>query len=117
MAITLLGSTQNLVGGVANLGLKPGSVFWYIQNQDVAPLRVSFLGPRSGIFSPIVLNPGNALGVGGGYLDSIGFGYFDTLGFALASSIANAQFGSGQSNFLPVNDYVYPGSPLNGVAA
>lgn len=111
-AIPLLGSVGILNAGAGTFALMAGNTFWYIQNQDISPLRIEFLGTRTGIFTSLNLTPAPARGAAGGYLDSIGFGYYDTLGFTITSDIGNAAFGSGQSKYQPVNSYPYPGSPI-----
>lgn len=111
MAIPLLGTVALLANNTGTFSLQPKTNFWFIQNQDVAPLKIQFLGPRSGLFSSLVLASAINAGGPGGYIDSIGFPYFDPLGFTLSSIVAAALFGSGQSLNQPVNAYGYPGSP------
>lgn len=110
MAIPLIGTRTALVGGTLTLALPAQINFWYIQNQDVSPLKVTFLGARKATFSSIVLNSAAQAGEAGGYIDSVGFPYFDTLGLLLTSAIATAQFGSGASGVQPVNNFPYPGN-------
>ena len=105
-----IGTITQLTAGAAILTLPDKSPFWFIQNQDIAPLVVNFRGARTGVFSRIVLVAADTRGGPGGYVDSVAFPYFDTEGFLLNSSIIDAQFGSGFSRATPVNDYPYPGN-------
>lgn len=106
-----LGSVLNLTNGLGVFTLRGGTNFWFIQNQDIVPLFISFIDTTGkSLFSTLSLAPATARGAPGGYLDSIGFPYFQQQGFTLTSSILAAQFGSGQSLNLPNNSYPYPGS-------
>lgn len=85
------GAATNLVSNTITLTIPTYSRYWYIQNQDIAPLKVTFTG---GEFGPIVLNAATATGAAGDWIDSVGFPFFGT-SVTLTSTIATAQFGSG----------------------
>lgn len=94
------GTTTNLVAGT--ITLTPGSVlnnaigsgpFWFIQNQDIAPLIVSF--PEHPELGNIVLRAAASQGDAGGYIDSVNFPPVGSV--KLDSTIATAQFSSGST--------------------
>lgn len=87
------GSTTNLVSGTLTLTLPP-SKYWFIQNQDVAPLLITF--PSTSGFSAVVLGAATVLGGAGDWLDSERFPWFGP-SVVLTSTVATARFGSGMS--------------------
>ena len=106
--MTLFGGATNLVSGTITLTLPTNSLYWYIQNQDTAPLKVTF---SDASFGPVVLNPSNISGAttgwAGDWIDSTGFPFFGasvTL-TSLGGSPAAAQFGSGSSLKYPTVVY------------
>jgi hypothetical protein len=102
------GSVTNLSGGTITLTLPINSLYWYIQNQDTSPLKVTFSDPS---FGPAILNPcdipGATTGWAGDWIDSRDFPFFGasvTL-TSLGGSPSNAQFGSGSSLKYPTVIY------------
>jgi len=91
------GSSTILSGGTVTITLPPNSKYWYIQNQDTAPLKIAFSDPS---FGPVVLNAATATGAAGDWLDSVGFPFFGT-SVTLTSTVAAAQFSSGYSLHYP----------------
>lgn len=104
-----IGQAIALVGGTLDIALPEKCLYWFIQNQSLSPLKVSFLGTDWGHMTDLILCPAARAGYPGGKLDSLGFPYFSTLGFRLTSADATAPFGSGASPNPPVNFYPYPG--------
>lgn len=100
------GAVTNLVAGGPGGTLTPtlplGAKYWYLQNQDVAPLTITF--PAGSGFGPVVLNAAASLGAAGDWIDSIGFP-FRGPSVTLTSTISIAQFGSGFSLVAPTNYY------------
>lgn len=95
--MALLGSATALVAGTGTYTLPAQVGYWFIENQDTAPLKVAFLnlgGGWAGV-SNFILSPASATGYDGGAMDSLRFPYFDPSGFTLTSTVAVAQFGSG----------------------
>lgn len=101
------GAATNLVAGTLTLTLPAGSKYWYIQNQDVAPLVATF--PAGSGFGPISLAAASALNAPGDWLDSVGIP-FRGASVVLTSTVATAQFGSGYSLQPPTNMYPAPES-------
>jgi len=106
------GAATNLIANTITLTLPRGTVkYWYLQNQDTAPLLVTF--PVGSGFGPVALDPATVTGGAGDWLDSIGFPWpgggtnkFSGLTVVLTSTIATAQFGSGVSIYdEPINIY------------
>jgi hypothetical protein len=91
------GTVTNLVDG--SILLEPGpktgtiGIFWFVQNQDIAPLKVSF--PEYPSLGNIILRAGSAQGDAGGYIDSNGFPPVGKV--LLESTIDEAQFGAGST--------------------
>lgn len=110
MTIGQFGVTAALVAGQMTLRLPQQCIFWFVQNQSVLPLKVTFISPDWGRMSSIVLRGAAYEGAPGGYLDSIGFPYFSPEGVELESEDLTAAFGSGASGRTPVNVFPYPGT-------
>lgn len=103
------GQETQLAGGTLTLEQPIKVNFWYIQNQDTAPLTLTFEeGTPFGSFSKLVLTEAAASGGAGGYVDSVAFPFFGNI--TLTSSIATAKFGSGATRNVPTNIYPYPGN-------
>ncbi len=102
--MTSFGAATNLVGGTITLALPENSQYWYIQNQDTSPLKITFSDPS---FGPAVLNPcaisGATTGWAGDWIDSISYPFFgvSVTITSLGGSPATAQFGSGASLKYP----------------
>lgn len=102
--MTTLGTATNLTAGTLTCTVPDGTKWWFLQNQDVAPLKVTF--PDDPNFGPLILASASALGAGdGGFLDNLAFPYIGTL--TLTSTVATAQFGSGCSARIPVNSFAH----------
>lgn len=87
------GTTRNLVGGILTLTL-PASKYWFIQNQDVQPLLITF--PSGSGISAVALGAASVLGGAGDWLDSERFPWMGP-SVVLTSGVATALFGSGCS--------------------
>lgn len=110
---TPLGTQTNLAGGTLACSLPAGTKFWYVQNQDTAPIVltstvISSSPTAQNIFgmTTVILTAASAKGEGnGGWIDSIGFPFIDGFSFTLTSTLATAQFGSGATAEVPVNSF------------
>lgn len=111
-----IGTVSALVGGSMELTMPTKVGFWYIQNQSVEPLKLTFEADSEfGRFSSIILAPAVAAGGPGGYIDSVAFPFF---GKIVATSVdLTAPFGSGAGARLPVNNIPWPGNALQTGAA
>lgn len=92
-----LGTASTLSSGTGTYTLPAGVGYWFIENQDTAPLKIAFLntgGSWAGV-SNFILSPASFTGQAGGWIDSLRFPYFDPAGFTITSTVASAQFGSG----------------------
>lgn len=97
-----LGTTTNLVGGTLACTVPEGTQWWFVQNQDIAGLRLTF--PADSGMTTVDLAGASSLGAGdGGYIDSIGWPYIGP--FTLSSTVLTAEFGSGHSARIPVNSF------------
>ena len=94
--MAILGSATNLVAGTGTYTLMTPVGYWFIQNQDVAPLKVAFTTTTgSTVISNRILAAATALGGSGETITSLQFPYLDPVGMTLTSTVATAQFGSG----------------------
>ncbi len=108
------GSTTVLSSGTLTLASTSGQQWFFIQNQDTAPLTVQFKS-GSTVLGQIILEPATATGRAGGYLDSVSYPIFlDSDSVVLTSTIAANQIGSGASKRIPT--YIFftapPTSPI-----
>ncbi len=98
------GAATNLIGGTITLTLPAAALYVYIQNQDIAPLLITF--PANSGLGPIVLNPcaiaSATTGWAGDWFDTIDYPIF-VGSVVLTSTVTTAQFGSGYSTSLPVS--------------
>ena len=95
------GTLTALTGGKATLPPNSSARFYFIINQDTAPLLLQFMIGQTQI-GQIALSAAPATGAPGGYLDSINFPLFmQATSVILTSTIPAAQIGCGYSILAP----------------
>lgn len=96
------GTLTALTGGAATLLKQEGSQFMYVLNMDVAPLILTFKNQAGVTIGQISLSAAAAQDAPGGYLDSVYFPmFFDAASVVMASTVATAHLGCGQSPRRP----------------
>jgi len=94
------GQAKNLVSNTITLNLPAGCQYWFIHNQDIAPLQITAPGLVGG---PCLKEAGSA-GSSGEWIDSFRFPFFPssfTLTSAGASPVSTGQFGAWASTAVP----------------
>lgn len=99
--MSAFGSITSLTAGTATLAKTAGQQFFYVQNNAVTPLTLSFKDAASATLGQIVLNPAGVAGNAGDYLDSVSFPMFLDAVSVVLTGTGTGQFSSGASSRPP----------------
>lgn len=88
--MAILGVASQLISGTLDLTMPDLTRYWFVQNQDAAPMTIHF--PAGSGATTIIINPGQSAGYAGDWMDIISFPYIGPITLTGASS---APFGSG----------------------